>query len=169
MNPFMASNSIKSLLTLCAVSALLTAQAAFTAEMYPGELDDEDIGIDTDADIVSEDVIDADDISGDGLRTAPPEWTPPPGRADAADRTAPNQGALYFTDVDNNNDYRLNWEEIRTSYEQEVIDAEWGRQEFLSEFDTDEDEFLDIEEYGQFINELDFAHPEQRTTFIDIN
>lgn len=87
----------------------------------------------------------------------------------APDLTTPNTQAHYFSDVDYSNDYRLTWEEIVTVYESEVREGGWTRIEFIEEFDTDGDEFLDEDEYSEFLAEVGLDEPENTSSFIDID
>lgn len=87
----------------------------------------------------------------------------------APDLTTPNTQAHYFSDVDYSNDYRLTWEEIVTAYESELREGGWTRIEFIEEFDSDGDEFLDEDEYSDFLAEVGLDEPENRSSFIDID
>lgn len=87
----------------------------------------------------------------------------------APDLTTPNSQAHYFSDVDYSNDYRLAWEEIVTAYEPELREGGWTRTEFIDEFDTDGDEFLDEDEYSEFLAEVGLEEPQNTSSFIDID
>lgn len=115
----------------------------------------------------SADAIPADDTDN-AVDTTAAERTREVSRTEAVDRTGANNGALYFSEVDNSNDYRLSWDEIRTSYEQEVMEADWSQVEFFDEFDTDGDELLDEDEYSEFIAEIGLEEPANRSSFIHI-
>lgn len=168
MNRVTAHNYFtKSLLAIFAVGALTTAQAAFAADNNSARAQPDENAADTR--LISRDAVTASDFAEEGEATAPADRTTEANRTEASDRTAANQGALYFAEVDNSNDYRLTWDEVRTSYEQEISAAEWDREAFLEEFDTDGDEFLDEDEYSEFLSEVGLEEPENRSSFIDID
>lgn len=82
---------------------------------------------------------------------------------------ATDEEAMYFTKVDINNDYRVEWQEISNAYPREINEFGWERDEFLDEFDTDGDQFLDEDEYSEFISEVGLEEPENRSSFMDID
>lgn len=117
----------------------------------------------------SDDAIATRDDADDAVDTSAADRTIEANRTEAADRTAANTGALYFSEVDNSDDRRLTWDEISTSYEQEVLEADWSRAEFFSQFDSDGNGFLDEDEYSEFISAIGLEQPENRSSFIDID
>lgn len=169
MNLVSASNQFaKYLSAICAAGALMAAQPASAADTDPAGTQEDRSA--TDGVSTSRDAVNADDgFADEGGATTPADRTTEVNRTGAADRTAANEGAMYFSEVDNSNDYRLTWDEVRTSYEQELSAADWNREEFLDEFDTDGDEFLDEDEYSEFLSEVGLEEPENRSSFIDID
>lgn len=86
-----------------------------------------------------------------------------------ADPTMEDDKAFYFSEVDYSNDYRLTWDEINAYYHQEILEGGWDRMEFFEEFDSDGDEFLDEEEYLDFIRDIGLEEQENRSPFIEVD
>lgn len=110
----------------------------------------------------------AEESEGDATQT-PPTVTLERDRIEAPDLTTPTTEAHYFSDVDYSNDHRLSWDEMITFYETEIREGGWTLTEFFDEFDTDGDEFLDEEEYAEFLSEVGLEEPQNRSSFMDID
>lgn len=108
------------------------------------------------------------ETGGSAAQTAP-TVTLERDRIEAPDLTTPTTEAHYFSDVDYSNDYRLTWEEMITFYEPQIRKGGWTLMEFLDEFDTDGDEFLDEDEYSEFLSEVGLEEPQNRSSFMDID
>lgn len=65
-----------------------------------------------------------------------------------------NTSDRSFPSVDQNNDQRLEWTEIRTVYEDDLRQAGWEETMLMNEFDANQDQQLDAQEYVVFLSGL---------------
>lgn len=69
-------------------------------------------------------------------------------------QTTTNSAERSFPSVDQNNDQRLVWTEIRAVYEDELNEAGWEETQLMNEFDANEDQQIDAQEYVVFLSGL---------------